>query len=65
VRITRELGERLGREIPIVALFQYPTIRSLAAHIADEPYSDRASSGVERGLSRAEERRRALQRSKR
>lgn len=65
VRITRELGERLGREIPIVVLFQYPTIRSLAAHIADEPYSGRASSGVERGLSRAEERRRALQRSKR
>jgi len=65
VRITRELGERLRREIPIVVLFQYPTIRSLAAHIADEPRPNRASSGVERGLSRAEERRRALQRSKR
>jgi len=33
-RLQQSLAERLGREIGIVELFRFPTVRSLAAHLA-------------------------------
>jgi amino acid adenylation domain-containing protein len=44
---------RLGRDVPVVDLFRFPTIRSLAAHL-DGSGTDRH---VERGARRAEQRR--------
>ena len=34
IRLQADLGERLAVDVPVVELFQYPTIRSLAAHLA-------------------------------
>ncbi|WP_328433271.1 non-ribosomal peptide synthetase [Streptomyces sp. NBC_00425] len=36
LRVQARLTERLGRQIPVVDLFTYPTVRSLARHLADE-----------------------------
>ncbi|MGH3015943.1 MAG: acyl carrier protein [Gaiellaceae bacterium] len=37
------LSAQLGREIPIATLFQFPTIRSLTAHLAADPREGEAS----------------------
>jgi hypothetical protein len=37
LQIHRKLCARIQRELPIVALFQYPTIRALAAHLSGVP----------------------------
>jgi len=37
LEVHRQLKARLDREFPIVLLFQYPTIRALAAHLAGGP----------------------------
>jgi amino acid adenylation domain-containing protein len=42
-----QLTETLGRTIPIIDLFQYPTISGLAAHL-DEPKRPAAAKGRER-----------------
>jgi hypothetical protein len=34
VQASRRLAEALGRPVPLVAMFQYPTVRRLAAHLA-------------------------------
>ncbi|WP_316771260.1 non-ribosomal peptide synthetase [Streptomyces sasae] len=36
LRVQARLAERLGRQIPVVDLFAFPTVRSLARHLADE-----------------------------
>ena len=36
IQLQSRLQKRLGREVPIVALFQYPTIYMLAEHLAEE-----------------------------
>lgn len=33
-RVTSELGDRLGRDIPVTDLFEYPTVEALARHLA-------------------------------
>jgi acyl carrier protein len=63
VRLSMELHKQMAQELPLVALFQYPTVRSLAAFL------DRSS--LEGGLpedgldERAEKRRQAFARSRR
>jgi acyl carrier protein len=34
VQAGRRIADRLGRSVPLVTLFQYPTVRRLAAHLA-------------------------------
>jgi amino acid adenylation domain-containing protein len=55
-RVQAELKERLGREVAMVDLFRFPTIRSLAAHLSGEAVDD---DTAERGQARAEARRAA------
>jgi hypothetical protein len=42
----------LGREVPVVDLFQHPTVRSLAARLQSGAESDAADAGEERGEAR-------------
>ena len=37
VRVQTRLRGLLERDIPIVEMFQYPTIRTMAAHLSREP----------------------------
>jgi amino acid adenylation domain-containing protein len=54
------LAEELGRELPIVDLFRFPTVASLAEHLAGErTQGAKAGRGSERGAAR-----RALARSR-
>lgn len=56
--VNSRLREVLDREIPLVAMFQYPTIRALAAHLSG------AAAGTftpSKGVDRARARRDALQ----
>lgn len=54
-KVHAQLCDRLGRAIPIVAIFHYPTVRALASHLAGE---DHESSALEtahrRGATRRE-----------
>ncbi|HEX6909130.1 MAG TPA: beta-ketoacyl synthase N-terminal-like domain-containing protein, partial [Longimicrobium sp.] len=54
VRLQARLRERLGREVPILDLFRYPTVASLAEHLGGGE-SD-APAGPGRGSVRAERR---------
>jgi acyl-coenzyme A synthetase/AMP-(fatty) acid ligase/acyl carrier protein len=54
VRLHAQLGEVLGREVPIVDLFRFPTVASLAAHL--EPAAE-ADAPDPRGRDRAAMRR--------
>jgi len=40
-QVHRQLRERLGRDISIIELFEYPTIRSLTRHLASDEDFDR------------------------
>jgi amino acid adenylation domain-containing protein len=55
-RVQAELKERLGREVAMVDLFRFPTIRALAGHLSGEPEDD---DTAERGQARADARRAA------
>jgi hypothetical protein len=61
VQASRRISELVGRSVPLVAMFQYPTVRRLAAHLgaADAP-GDVGGAGRERAAGRldAMERRR-------
>ena len=67
VQVAGELRRRLDREIPLTALFQYPTVASLAAHLAgddaddlaaeEERMAERAAAGRQRRQRRARNRR--------
>jgi Phosphopantetheine attachment site len=43
-RVHALLSERLGRDLPVVDLFRYPTVASLAAHLASTARKDSHSS---------------------
>jgi acyl carrier protein len=56
LRLQARIRERMGRQVPVVDLFRYPTIASLAAHLGG---GDQAAPAPRRGSERAA-RRRAL-----
>jgi epothilone synthetase B len=57
ITLGAKLSDRLGRSIPAVAIFQYPTIRALAAYLAGS--ADGATEGeVDRARARGAARRR-------
>lgn len=59
VQVLKELRERLARPIQMTDLFRYTTIEALATFLGGE---DAAPRGSERGRSRADARRAAMQR---
>ena len=71
VQASVRLRERLGRAVPLVRMFQYPTARALAASLGDAQSGDTngAPSGEQaaarRGHDRAQLRRDAAQRLQR
>lgn len=67
VRVQRQIQESLGREVPMVELFQFPTIDALAEHLdagADEPEPLREDGGRAR-LTREARRQRQSRRTER
>jgi polyketide synthase PksJ len=65
-QVQARLREVLGREVPLIDLFQYPTIRTLAAFLQGGQETDKLSSSQERGRMRksAAQRRRAAERKR-
>jgi acyl-CoA synthetase (AMP-forming)/AMP-acid ligase II len=59
VRIQRQLEEKLPEPLPVVDLFRYPTIRSLAAHLDNR---DGQQTSVEKARERAATRRKRVRR---
>ncbi|HEV2146752.1 MAG TPA: amino acid adenylation domain-containing protein [Longimicrobiaceae bacterium] len=57
VRVQRRLSEAFGRDVPLVDLFQYPTVRALAKHLAGD---GETGSNHEDSESRGEGRRASL-----
>ncbi|HZO13158.1 MAG TPA: acyl carrier protein, partial [Polyangiaceae bacterium] len=51
------LEKRLGRELPIVAFFQYPTVNAFAAYLT----TDARTSAADVGAARARQRRGRMQ----
>ncbi len=62
VRVNTRLQEALDRDISIVELFQYPSVRALADHLSRDSGSqdNGEAAGVTQGQDRAEKRREAL-----
>lgn len=52
VRVHAELRKRLGREIAVVDLFRYPTVETLARHLAPEPDDAMVAASAERIATR-------------
>jgi amino acid adenylation domain-containing protein len=46
VRLQARIQQALGREVPLVDLFSYPSIGSLAAHLSSGPSADGADGAV-------------------
>ena len=64
VQANNRLGQLLERRISLVSMFQHPTVRTLAAHLAaqlGDLSGEPAESAADRGRSRAEARRNARQ----
>jgi amino acid adenylation domain-containing protein len=59
IQVHQSLRERLGRNFPLVGLFQYPNVKALAAWLEHEPGGNDGHSGV---AERVERRKAALQR---
>ena len=59
VQAHRRMREGLNKDMPITALFQYPTVRLLAAHLDN---GGAASATVQASVDRAEGRRAAMAR---
>jgi acyl carrier protein len=59
----RELESQLKRQIPITDLFQFPTIRLLAAHLSSQETAP--ASGAAQAHDRAQRQREALLRARR
>lgn len=51
VQVQRRMKEDLGREVAITDLFRFPTIRTIAAHLAGAP--SETANAVDRGAARA------------
>jgi len=62
LRVKERLDAKLGREVPVVALFEFPTIAKLAAWL---DAADEEPSRKTRAEARADHRRRALGRRRR
>jgi len=60
VRASSRLGEALGRKVSLVEMFGYPTVRSLAAHLAAGDGDGEAA--LTQSQDRAEARREAMRR---
>ncbi len=54
------LQELLGREVPIVDLFRFPTIHQLATHLADNGGSAAPATAAQQGQERGQQKRDAL-----
>jgi len=52
VRMQNMINDRVHRDIPIVMLFRYPTIRALASYMAGEHRSDDLDLSTKRGETR-------------
>ena len=52
VQASRQVAARLGRSVPLVAMFQYPTVRRLAARLSAEPGGDRGGPTASGGTAR-------------
>ena len=59
VRVQSRLEACVGRRLPIADLFRFPTVRSLAAHLAGADDAD-ATGDADTGAERGEARKRAL-----
>lgn len=57
--VQNKLQDVLDREIPLVAMFRYPTIRALAAHLAN---GTAETPAVDEAAARAQSRRESMQR---
>jgi acyl carrier protein len=57
VQVTNRLTDVVQRDLSVVTLFQYATVRTLAQHLEDE---DDSGGGVAKGQDRARRRREAL-----
>jgi acyl carrier protein len=64
VRLHGRLQQELGRELPLVDLFSYPTIRSLAEHLTAGSATDTAQE-LEQVDEAAEQQRAAHERRRR
>lgn len=64
VRVSLSIHEQLARKLPLVVLFQYPTIRTLAAFL-ERPSKSAESVPDDSFQERAERQRRALSRNRR
>lgn len=62
MRVSSKLQQALKRDIPIVLMFQYPTIKSLAAHLSQDGSGQEQL--VQEARSRIEQQKAALQRRK-
>ncbi|MEQ9620457.1 amino acid adenylation domain-containing protein [Coleofasciculus chthonoplastes] len=57
IQVHKELVERFGSDLSVVALFQYPTIRRLAQHLSQTPPSENPfhrPQGMRRGVDNQE-----------
>ncbi|NBD13709.1 non-ribosomal peptide synthetase, partial [Corallococcus silvisoli] len=57
-----KLAPWVGREVPLVTLFQYPTVRALAGHLSSPTDAPPAASAPDAGAQRRENMRRMAQR---
>ncbi len=53
-----EVAARLDRDVPVVALFEHPTVRALARHLTAGDEAPATTTGMERAAQRAAARRR-------
>jgi len=58
-RVQLELRHRLGRDVPLLALFEHTTVRSLAAHLEGDPPGTASPAGTVDARDRAARQREA------
>ncbi|HXO42005.1 MAG TPA: beta-ketoacyl synthase N-terminal-like domain-containing protein, partial [Thermoanaerobaculia bacterium] len=54
-KVHARLGKALGRDVPLLELFQYPTVRSLARHLAGPPAAAGAAAAGNAGAPESRE----------